>query len=209
MPGQHPRQRTRNHGEDLRQATRAVRSRRPQAPAAIEAAALGSGGYPYKRRLKRKPYEEELGRLQIQLVKLQRHVTETGRRIVILFEGPRRRRQGRDDRPFREYINPASPLGRADQADRRRARPVVLPALRGAVPDRRRNRALRPLLVQPRRRRAGDGLLHPGRDRQFLRDVPGFREDPGRRRHQALQVLTLDSAARCSSSGSTSAATTR
>ena len=87
MPGQHPRQRTRNHGEDLRQATRAVRSRRPQAPPAIEAAALGSGGYPYKKRLKREPYEEELGGLQSQLLKLQSHVLAKGQRILILFEG--------------------------------------------------------------------------------------------------------------------------
>ena len=46
----------------------------PKLPAAIEKAALGSGGYPYKERLERKLYEEELGRLQSQLLKLQSHV---------------------------------------------------------------------------------------------------------------------------------------
>ena len=37
---------------------------------------------------------------------------------------------------------------------------MVLPALRRAPAGRRRDRAVRPLLVQPRRRRAGHGLLH-------------------------------------------------
>ncbi|HEY5831613.1 MAG TPA: polyphosphate kinase 2, partial [Hyphomicrobiaceae bacterium] len=59
----------------------------PKLPAAIEAAALGSGGYPYKKRLKREPYEEELGGLQSQLLKLQSHVLAKGQRILILFEG--------------------------------------------------------------------------------------------------------------------------
>ena len=38
---------------------------------------------------------------------------------------------------------------------------MVLPALRQPSPDRGRDRLVRPLLVQPGRRRAGDGVLHP------------------------------------------------
>ncbi len=37
--------------------------------------------------LKRKPYERELKRVQIELVKLQRHIHEQGLRVVVLFEG--------------------------------------------------------------------------------------------------------------------------
>ena len=40
---------------------------------------------------------------------------------------------------------------------------MVLPALRAAPAGGGRDRAVRPQLVQPRRRREGDGLLHAGR----------------------------------------------
>jgi polyphosphate kinase len=40
-----------------------------------------------KERLKREPYEAELLRLQIELVKMQHWVRETGYRMVVLFEG--------------------------------------------------------------------------------------------------------------------------
>ena len=38
-------------------------------------------------RLRKKVYEAELERLQVELVKLQEHVKETGQRVVVLFEG--------------------------------------------------------------------------------------------------------------------------
>ena len=65
-----------------------------EAPAAIREAIeradkddiLGPA-YPYPERMKRKRYEKELEALQVELVKLQRWVTETGARIAILFEG--------------------------------------------------------------------------------------------------------------------------
>ena len=50
---------------------------------------------------------------------------------------------------------------------------------------------LRPLLVQPRRRRAGDGLLHPGRVPPLPAPVPDLRADARRGRHPAAQVLVL------------------
>ena len=74
-------------------------------PATIEEAALGSGGYPYKKRLKRKPYEEELGRLQSQLLKLQSHVEAKGERIVILFEGRDAAGKGGTIARFLEHMN--------------------------------------------------------------------------------------------------------
>ena len=77
----------------------------PKLPAAIEAAALGSGGYPYKKRLKREPYEEELGRLQSQLLKLQSHVLAKGERIVVLFEGRDAAGKGGTIARFLEHMN--------------------------------------------------------------------------------------------------------
>jgi polyphosphate kinase 2 len=77
----------------------------PKLPAAIEKAALGSGGYPYDKRLKREPYEEELGRLQSQLLKLQDHVLAKGERILILFEGRDAAGKGGTIARFLEHMN--------------------------------------------------------------------------------------------------------
>lgn len=46
-----------------------------------------SGSYPHETRLKRKTYEREMAALQIELVKLQAWVRETGTRIAMVFEG--------------------------------------------------------------------------------------------------------------------------
>lgn len=46
-----------------------------------------SGSYPYPRWMKRKDFEEALGRLQIELMKCQRWVQDSGARVVVLFEG--------------------------------------------------------------------------------------------------------------------------
>ena len=60
--------------------------------------------YPYKNRLSRKTYEKQKYHLQVELLKLQAWVKETGQRVVILFEGrdaagaPRQLRQ-EDQRP--------------------------------------------------------------------------------------------------------------
>jgi polyphosphate kinase 2 len=77
----------------------------PKLPAAIEAAALGSGGYPYEDRLKRHAYEADLGRLQGELVKLQSHVQDRGLRIVILFEGRDAAGKGGTIARFVEHLN--------------------------------------------------------------------------------------------------------
>lgn len=45
------------------------------------------GGYPYKNRMSRKIYEKEKYLLQVELLKLQNWVKETGQKVVILFEG--------------------------------------------------------------------------------------------------------------------------
>jgi polyphosphate kinase len=77
----------------------------PKLPDAIEEAALASGGYPYDKRLKRKPYERELGRLQSELLKLQDHVRVKGERIVVLFEGRDAAGKGGTIARFLEHMN--------------------------------------------------------------------------------------------------------
>jgi len=53
-------------------------------------------------------YEAELRQLQIELVKLQRDVQLTGRRVVIIFEGRDAAGKGGAIRRFTEHLNPRS-----------------------------------------------------------------------------------------------------
>lgn len=65
-----------------------------------------SGVYPYKNRLNRKTYEKEKFALQVELLKLQAWVKETGQRVVILFEGLDAAGKGGTIKRFMEHINP-------------------------------------------------------------------------------------------------------
>src|SRR5690606_14230654 len=71
---------------------------------------------------------------------------------------------------------------------------MVLPALCRLDAGGGRERALRPLLVQPVRGRAGDGVLHGRTDGALPRRGAAVREDARQRRHPPLQVLALDRA---------------
>ena len=53
-------------------------------------------------------YEEELERLQVELVRLQRSVQKEGRRVAILFEGRDAAGKGGSIRRFIEHLNPRS-----------------------------------------------------------------------------------------------------
>lgn len=64
------------------------------------------GGYPYKHRLSRKNYEAQKYKLQIELLKLQRHIKETGQKLVILFEGRDAAGKGGTIKRFMEHLNP-------------------------------------------------------------------------------------------------------
>jgi polyphosphate kinase len=75
-------------------------------PREIEEAAMTSGGYPYDKKLKREPYEGDLEALQIELVKMQTHLRETGGRLLILFEGRDSAGKGGCIASILEYLNP-------------------------------------------------------------------------------------------------------
>ena len=62
--------------------------------------------YPYKNRLSRKTYERRKYKLQVELLKLQAWVRETGQRIVILFEGRDAAGKGGTIKRFMEHLNP-------------------------------------------------------------------------------------------------------
>jgi polyphosphate kinase 2 len=63
-------------------------------------------GYPYDERLSRDVYEREKRLLQIELLKLQNWVKESGERIVILFEGRDAAGKGGTIKRFMEHLNP-------------------------------------------------------------------------------------------------------
>ncbi|WP_436399348.1 polyphosphate kinase 2 [Roseobacter sp. S98] len=64
------------------------------------------GSYPHSERLARKPYEKDLAALQIELVKLQAWVRESGARIAIVFEGRDGAGKGGTISRFRTNLNP-------------------------------------------------------------------------------------------------------
>ena len=65
-----------------------------------------SGGYPYKNLLSRKRYEKQKYALQVELLKLQAWVKETGQRVVILFEGRDAAGKGGAIKRVMEHLNP-------------------------------------------------------------------------------------------------------
>jgi polyphosphate kinase len=62
--------------------------------------------FPYDRWMKKKAYEAEMEPLQLELVKLQNHVKETGKRIVVVFEGRDAAGKGGAIQRVRENLNP-------------------------------------------------------------------------------------------------------
>ncbi len=64
------------------------------------------GNYPHLERMPRKAYEQDIARLQIELVKLQSWSKETGARIAIVFEGRDAAGKGGTIKRFRENLNP-------------------------------------------------------------------------------------------------------
>lgn len=68
--------------------------------------ALTAGGYPYDERMPKDKYEETLERLQIELVKLQSWMQETGERVLAVFEGRDTAGKGGAIQRLRQYMNP-------------------------------------------------------------------------------------------------------
>ena len=63
-------------------------------------------GYPYSEEMKRKAYEKEMERLQIELVKMQAWAKETGARLALVFEGRDAAGKGGTIKRFRMNLNP-------------------------------------------------------------------------------------------------------
>ena len=98
---------------------------------------------------------------------MARWVSETGQRMVVIFEGRDTAGKGGSIDMFARVLNPRQCRVVALPApSEREQHAMVFPALRRASAGGGRDRPVRPQLVQPRRRRAGHGLLHDRRDRR-------------------------------------------
>lgn len=65
-----------------------------------------SSSYPHSEKLASKPYDKDMAKLQIELVKLQSWAKSTGARIAIVFEGRDAAGKGGTIKRFRENLNP-------------------------------------------------------------------------------------------------------
>ena len=78
----------------------------PKLPDWVDEKSMISGNYPYAEKLDRKVYDEQLEDLQEQLVVLQGWLQETGKRVMILFEGRDAAGKGGTIQAFRQFLNP-------------------------------------------------------------------------------------------------------
>ncbi|MGB7432751.1 MAG: polyphosphate kinase 2 [Ahrensia sp.] len=74
-------------------------------PEAI-AHAFETGEYPYKTKLRRDSYERQKAKYQVELLKVQDWVRESGQKVVILFEGRDAAGKGGTIKRFMEHLNP-------------------------------------------------------------------------------------------------------
>ena len=97
--------------DEAKALRRVLFERAPLAPNGVDpdtelAAGWREGGYPYKNLMSRRNYEKQKYRLQVELLKLQAWVKETGQRVVILFEGRDAAGKGGAIKRFMEHLNP-------------------------------------------------------------------------------------------------------
>ncbi|UCB56264.1 MAG: polyphosphate kinase 2 [Thiotrichales bacterium] len=67
---------------------------------------FANANYPYKKKMAREEYEDSKQQLQIELLKMQGWVKETGQRLVILCEGRDAAGKGGTIKRFMEHLNP-------------------------------------------------------------------------------------------------------
>ncbi|WGH80363.1 polyphosphate kinase 2 [Jannaschia ovalis] len=65
-----------------------------------------AGHYPYSKKLARARYEAEKAALQVELLKVQHWLQETGQKVVMLFEGRDAAGKGGTIKRFTEHLNP-------------------------------------------------------------------------------------------------------
>ncbi len=120
--------------------------------------------------MKRKPYEREMRILHGELVAMQEWVKTSGAKICIVFEGRDTAGKGGTIKRITERVSPRVFRVVALPAPTEREKSqMYMQRYVAHFPAAGRGRDLRPELVQPGRRGAGDGLLHAGGDRPVPR----------------------------------------
>ena len=77
----------------------------PKLPDWVADREITAGGYPYPEKMKRKKYDERLEALQVELVKLQAWLQDSGERVMVLFEGRDAAGKGGTINVLRQYMN--------------------------------------------------------------------------------------------------------
>jgi polyphosphate kinase 2 len=72
--------------------------------------AFETGAYPFKNKMRRSVYENHMAELQVELLKAQSWVQNTGERILMLFEGRDAAGKGGTIKRFMEHLNPRGAL---------------------------------------------------------------------------------------------------
>jgi len=67
---------------------------------------FAQGEYPYASKIKRAEYEEQKAKLQVELLKVQKWVEDTGAKVVLLFEGRDAAGKGGTIKRSMEHMNP-------------------------------------------------------------------------------------------------------
>ncbi|WP_298261802.1 polyphosphate kinase 2 [uncultured Litoreibacter sp.] len=85
-------------------SARPAKTDAPAPPASITG--FEQGDYPYAEKINRADYEAEKAALQVELLKVQHWVTQTGQKFVLLFEGRDAAGKGGTIKRFTEHLNP-------------------------------------------------------------------------------------------------------
>jgi polyphosphate kinase len=75
-------------------------------PKAVSDGAMRSGQFPYDDKYDEDSYEAEIEALQIELLKLQSDIKESGKRVIVVFEGRDGAGKGGAIQRFTEHLNP-------------------------------------------------------------------------------------------------------
>jgi polyphosphate kinase 2 len=97
--------------DDVSELVKSLQAKLPTTAPTIDpdielSAGWREGAYPYKNLLSRKRYEKQKYRLQVELLKLQAWVKESGHRVIIVFEGRDAAGKGGAIKRFMEHLNP-------------------------------------------------------------------------------------------------------
>ncbi len=113
--------------------------------------------------LDNKAYEKALRKLHVELVKLQRWVVHKGLKVCIVFEGRDGAGKGGTIKAITERVSPRifRVVALPSPTEREKSQ-LYFQRYIEAPSGGWRDCDFRSQLVQPRRRRTGDGLLHPG-----------------------------------------------